>query len=235
MIDEGAVAIMLKALSSQKWDEIILLGDVVNLDQVSRYDKDPNLIAQLQEDLDLTTELLKIIGAAAGNAKKTVLFGNHEGRLRKHLWRKDPELAGLRTNTIETQLHLKELGYRLQPERESYSVTDNFIASHGAKDDGCKYSQFSAYSARNTLQKKGVSGISGHTHRLGLYYVTDFTGVKLWAECGCLIDFKKAGYVTNPNWQLGFGILDVLSQHVCVRLFPILHYRCVVEGHVFRA
>lgn len=235
LIDERAVSITLEVLDYFAWDKVILMGDVVNLDQLARYDKNPELQAQLQKDTYRSIALLRQIGRAAGKAEKIYLFGNHEGRLRKYLWRNAPPLATLDNLCIERELKLRELGYELQPEGEGYWITPEYLVTHGAKDDGCKYSQHSGYSAKLTYEKKQVRGAMAHTHRTSKYRKTTVGGFGGFMEVGCLIAFKLAGYVTNPNWQLACAGVDVCDTIAYDQLYEIINYRCMVRGKLFRA
>lgn len=57
-------------------------------------------------------------------------------------------------------------------------------------------------SADAQLLARGRSGISGHTHRLIHYPLTDATGMKTWTEAGCLCKLDP-DYCNYPNWQQG--------------------------------
>ncbi|MCA8938790.1 MAG: hypothetical protein KDB07_03230, partial [Planctomycetes bacterium] len=48
------------------------------------------------------------------------------------------------------------------------------------------------------------SGISGHTHRLGIHYRTTLAGTKFWIENGCLCNLDPDYTHGQPDWQHGF-------------------------------
>ena len=238
--DERCMSIWLSVLASQRWGSVILGGDEHDYYQLSRYDKDPLRMNDLQSELDQTVGLLKQIRKVAGpDTPIKKLWGNHEGRLDKHLRRNDVGMRSLRSNTLVEQLHLRELNIDLVPEREHYRMGNNFRIAHGAgpKDDGCEYSKHSGWSAKKNLEKFWSLGLSGHTHRGGSFYVTHGGKTYFWHEGFCLCDISRVSldYATQANWQNGFHRIFTLDSGVDVVPTVIQNYCAVVDGKVYRA
>jgi UDP-2,3-diacylglucosamine pyrophosphatase LpxH len=84
-----------------KPDRIHLLGDVLDAQSVSRFDKDPVRKENLQDELDSVRDWLTELRDAAPRAKIIYSEGNHEFRIRKYLMSEAKALAGLRALSLE--------------------------------------------------------------------------------------------------------------------------------------
>lgn len=201
--DTRSIENVLEFVHDTKPQTIVQLGDFYDCKSISRFDKRPMDIDTLQEEIDRGYTLWKQIERAAPNARKVMLEGNHEARLHKTLLR-NPGFYSLDALKPEKLFKLDELGVEWVPSSKTFRINKNLIVTHGATDDGCKMSQHSAYSAKANLDKWGVSGISGHTHRFGSHYKTLAEQVLGWHEIGTLSRLDPE-YVKNPNWQQGFA------------------------------
>lgn len=81
--------------------------------------------------------------------------------------------------------------------------------------------KFSGYTARGELEKHDSSGISGHTHRGGVYYYKTPERYLAWFESFCLCDLNPE-YVQEPNWQQGFLYGYVEKDSFAVTPIPIV-------------
>ncbi len=175
-------------------DTIYLLGDIIDFSPISTFVNDPARITHLQDDIDQTVKFL-------GHLPMIPIIyigGNHEQRLTKWLW-KHPEISSLDALTFDNLLHLDELDIEYRAPGTT-TTTHKFVVEHG---DMCRTQ--SAYTARAMLDKRGMSGISGHTHRMGAHYLTNLSGYYVWFENGCLCDLQPQ-YTYMPNWLNGFSI-----------------------------
>ena len=238
--DRRGIRLLFSIAKYFPWAGAVLMGDIHDFYQVSRYDKDPARGNNMQKELNVTIELLKQFRACLGpDAVIKLLEGNHERRLEKGIRRHMPGMASLDTNTVVRQLHLGDLGIELVPYDGRFYLAPGYLLKHGAgkNDDGCEYSGFAAYTARKNLEKFWCSGASAHTHRRGTYSVTKRGKTYTWDEIGCLCDRPKVGrdYANEPNWQL--GCLEAIVDGRRVFPLPIAMDggRCVVEGKEFRA
>jgi len=183
-----------------KPDYLYFLGDVVDFYSISSFVKDPQRALQLQLEVDDAKQILKLICASAPDAKKYFIRGNHEKRMQKFLWTRAAELSGLQGLQVENMLELPELGIHYYADgRTQFRGT---IIKHG---DIVR--KFTSYTAKGEFENTGISGVSAHTHRLGIYSATNEAGNFTWMECGHLCDPKQE-YLEGktPNWQQGFGI-----------------------------
>jgi hypothetical protein len=228
--DNRAVMLSLEFLRWFQPHYLYLIGDIVDFYAVSRYDKDPDRILGLQDELDEAMGLLDRYRTAVGPETKIIFReGNHEHRLTKYL-RNQPEIAKLRTLRLPALLEFKNWNIHYSPYSRHLDHR-GFLVEHG--DIVRKHS---GYTARGMLERRGVSGITGHTHRLGAHYATDHGGIKMWFENGCLCSLKPEYMLGTPNWQHGFSVAHALKgdNRLHVSQVPIMKDRVFYNDHIFQ-
>lgn len=228
--DERALAVAEKFLAWLRPDAIALIGDLVDAEDLGRFHKDPLRKKFLQQELDAAKAWLRRLRRRHPDTPILYRQGNHEERLWRHLC-EAPALASLEALSWESLLDLD----RLQIHRFGYGEhleLRGFLIEHGHL-----VRQGSAYSAAGMLRARGRSGISGHTHRLGLHYRTDAGGLKVWAENGCLCRLDPGYVIGAPDWQQGLTLVTWVtgSDLPHVEQVPIYHGRLVYGGRVFEA
>ncbi len=77
------------------------------------------------------------------------------------------------------------------------------------------------------MDREGMSGQSGHTHRCSAYYVTKRGGSYTWSEAGCLCDLQPEYIDGVADWQHGVGLVSFEKKGVqfYARTIPIIEYR----------
>jgi hypothetical protein len=202
----------------QEQPEIIILHELHDFYNLSKFDQDPERVNQLQHELDLVNEYMWKLRKACPKARIILLGSNHLARLKKFLWKVAPALNCLRSLEIEKLLDLKKYGI----EFKEYGFTfKKVLFKHG---DIVR--KFSGYTAKGEWEKEQVSGCSGHTHRLGVYYHTVRGGSYVWVEsgCGCRLD---AEYLHGgvANWQQGFAVFGFSpnSDHFYATVVPVIN------------
>lgn len=183
-------------------------GDTLDCYQISKYEKNPAHRVSLQDEIELAAAHFGRLTAIAPDARKLWLIGNHEDRLRRILWdmardlpaRQVLNLPGL-TEALrwENLLGLRDMGWEVSDER--VVLYDKLIAKHGNF-----VRKWSGYSARAEYERYGKSGMSGHTHRRGVFEHRDYNGFHAWWELGCMCDLDP-DYTTDPDWQNGFAVV----------------------------
>ncbi len=195
--DEQAIELAIKFARDLKPIELVV-HETCDWYSISKFNKDPNRRENLQDDLDITVKLLTKLRKHFPKIPITMLSSNHDARLKKYLWSDAPGLSSLRSLTVPGQLKLdtNEIGYKAY-----YFFRKVVLFKHG---DYMR--QHSAYTARAELSKEGVSGCSGHTHRLGVYWHSDRINKSVWVENGCLCKLTPEWIKGPVNWQQGLGI-----------------------------
>ncbi len=199
--DEIALNALKEFIKWFKPDDIIFLGDLIDFYAISHFVKDPERITKLQEELDQAQEVMAdILKTSKYKTNNYFVRGNHEARLQKYLWTQAKEISSLRSLQLERLMDFKKLGVKYIAEGKfNYK---GIIVKHGNI-----VRKFSGYTAKAEFEKTGISGISGHTHRLNIYRQSNEAGNFTWIEAGCLSSLKQE-YLDNeiPNWSLGFAI-----------------------------
>jgi predicted phosphodiesterase len=224
--DPVAMGLVFDFLRWFKPDFVYLIGDWIDFYQLSRFDKDPQRILGLQDEIDQCRELMAKTREACPNAWLYFREGNHEHRLTRYLCA-HPEIASLRSLQLPVLLDFQQLEIDYCPyngDLDHYG----FLVEHG--DVARKHS---GYTAKAMLDKRGISGITGHTHRLGAHYVTDAAGDKVWYENGCLCHTNPEYILGRPNWQQGFSVLHNWDDRFQVEQICMHNHRIFYNGYLW--
>ena len=203
--DRQAHSIATQIIKDVQPTHLIHLGDLLDCYSISRFQKDPTRLDSLQAELNVARNILATFGKAAPNAAKYLLQGNHESRTRKvinGLTNEARELARLddfqSALQMQSLLKLPALGWKWIPEEKQpiANIIPGILLKHGNV-----VRRYSGYSAKGEFDALHSSGMSGHTHRGGIYWHTDYNGTHCWIETGCLCKLD-AEYISGiANWQ----------------------------------
>ena len=227
--DKSALRAMYNFMDWWKPQEVIILGDLVDFYAISRFSRDPERVLKLQTELDQAVSVLEEIRQHAGKVSIYFLRGNHEDRLKKYLWSEAQELSGLRALRLEELLDFNRLKIDYQDKNQiRYGCV---IIKHGTL-----IRKFAGYTAKGEFEQNGMSGVSGHSHRLAQYRHTNEADSYIWTEAGCLCQLD-ADYLdgTTPNWNQGFaiGYFKENSKRFIIETVPIIKQRAMYGGKEF--
>lgn len=221
--DQPVLDQVISLICDDSFDRIVINGDLVDFYDISRFVSKKHV--PIEDELKLTkTFLSQLRTVYDGPIDYTI--GNHELRMEMYLRTDAKKLAGLECLELPNLLELDGFGITLHDE-EGFLLRPHFLVYHGTV-----VRKHSGWSAKGELEKWGVSGISGHTHRLESYHVTNMQGTRAWWEQGCLCSVD-AEYVTGvPNWQQGFAIGEFSydSRWFHVERVPVLGGRLRYRG-----
>ncbi len=196
--DRAAVAAVVRFARDFAPDELIVHGDLLDFEALSRFAKDPRKVAEPQAELDEGRAILAQLAKAAGPRCRLVCgIGNHEYRLQSLLMKQAPALLGLRSLDLHELLGLD--GWRVIPHEQWYK-TGSLVVHHGV-------SYGPTVNRKNIGRFGGFSVVQGHSHRLSQTFVRSLHGVHSAAEAGCLCDLNPS-YCHHPDWQQGFVACD---------------------------
>ena len=206
--DKRVLNLVLSFVKDLRPDGVVLNGDIVDCYSVSDFDKNPLSGATLAKEIRGAERLMSSL---SGIKEKIWLGGNHEDRLRRHVW-KNPKLIGdLDADSRERLVaaldfpevfSLSSHGFSWRPYGATFNL-GKLLVTHGSL-----VSKHSGQTARAHLDKYGTSVLIGHTHRGGVYFKRDLKGVHAAYENFCLCRLDPE-YVQNPNWQQGFAVVHV--------------------------
>jgi predicted phosphodiesterase len=204
--DPIAVRNVVAFIKKFKPDQVITIGDEIDLPQISRWTEGtPGWFEQtLGSDRDATVEILWDLQVT------DMIRSNHTDRLYNVIMKKIPAFLALPELKFEKFMKLDELGIKFH--RKPLEFAPEWIAIHG--DEG-SVKPTPGLTALDAARKHGKNVVCGHTHRAGQSAFTEASGGVLGrilrgVEVGNLMDFKKAGYMKGTgNWQQAFAVFYV--------------------------
>lgn len=211
--DATALGAVLKFIKSQNLQTIIMNGDILDMYDVSRFDKSPERVNSLQGELDKAIDFFSKLRKAQPNAKIVFICGNHEKRLERYLW-KHSELFSLDALKIPNLLKFEKFGIEYY---EKYYKLGPLKITHGSV-----VRKFSSYTAHAELDKNDCCGISGHTHRGGIFYKKTPSRYLAWYEGFCLCGLEPEYTEGIPDWQQGFIYGVVKGDSFAINPIPIV-------------
>lgn len=218
--DDKAIKAALNFIKTNPVDTIILNGDILDFYDVSSFDKDPDRINSLQEEINLAQKFFKKLRDLSPNGRIVFVKGNHEQRIERYL-KKHPELYSLDALKLPNLLGLDK--FNIEYKDKGFKLGSLKIIH------GDMVRKFSGYTARGELEKHDSSGISSHTHRGAAYYYRTPERYLAWFESFCLCDLNPE-YINEPNWQAGILYGYVEKDSFAVTPIPIVDgkIKCVL-------
>lgn len=188
-------------------DHIILGGDIVDCESISKFSRSGNVV-DLRDEFDDAVSFLSHLRNQFPDAIIYYIKGNHEDRLEKFLWNKAPELANLRGLTIQEQLLFDKFkiqwvdNIRLKSETGKFFTMGKLNILHGHELGICPV----VNPAMRFLQKAMDNLIVGHIHSADEKYLNTLNGSTIGCQCiGTLADLNPL-YRPQNGWIAGFAI-----------------------------
>jgi hypothetical protein len=211
-----AVSALTKFIHAWGPDEVICVGDEIDMPQVSRWTKGTKgeYAGKLSKDRDVTVSILEALRVSH------VMRSNHGERLANYVRQWAPGLADEPELQYERYMRFDQLGITYH--RQMWEFAPGWLLAHG--DEG-QLSSEPGKTALKLAQRTGRSIVCGHTHRAGIQPYTEAHSGKLTRliygmEVGCLMELAAATYLKSggANWQLAFGIFYVDGRRVSPHL-----------------
>lgn len=225
--DKITLGLIERFLQDIEFHHLIYGGDNNDFYGISAFDKNPNRIPKLQDDIDDTKYMFERHSKIFPDVEKWLLEGNHEDRLRKYLWSSAAALSSLSSLTIPELFKLGDFGIKTTPYQQGIMVNGVFLFLHGDIA-----SIHSGYTAKRNFEKHGGCGITGHCHRGGSFYKTDRFGIWGWWEGFCLCHLNP-DWIKNPNWVQGFSLIHFLGKRFWVEQIPIIDHTLMYGGKLY--
>lgn len=205
-------------------DEGIILGDLLDLDQVSRYRNQPEWTKTVQETVDSGYEILVNYRHASPTTSWQMLGGNHEDRLRNTLLDQVRDIYNVRRAQADGEypvmsvpylLRLDELGIDWIDPNGEYAHGQIKLSSELAARHGWLVKKGAGASALASIEALRHSIIIGHTHRQSIVHHTTHSidgepKSLLGCEAGTLAEIRGGlGYAVSPDWINGFAVATI--------------------------
>lgn len=220
-LDQKAFSVFLQIIHEHPADIIYINGDLLDLTSISAHIpkikklKGGAFAERFLSKCDIETEvhftrdhILAPLRKAAGKKTRIIYrtYANHEAR---YLYppRNSPGLAdimeieeklGARRGNLHDLLYLGKFGIEIDS-REQTLLYGTLLLVHGERA--------TATAPKGNFEDYKVSGISSHTHRMGVFEErARGTGEKfIWCESGHLRTQDNVEYLSKPpNWCQGF-------------------------------
>jgi predicted phosphodiesterase len=190
-------------------DFIILLGDIMDMFEVSSFSHEPNLCT-LQEEFERTKQFLRELKNIYSGAKIYYKAGNHELRLENYLKVKAPELFNFKEFRLEVLLGLYDLKIEYIPEN-IYIDLMGLYCYHGHEFKNGITSP--ANPARTAFLRSKDCSIVGHYHQSSEHTEKAINDkiITCWS-LGCLCDIHPS-YMSLNKWNKGFALYERLDEN----------------------
>ena len=238
--DPKAVKLALNFAKDLRPDKVILNGDIMDCYEISDFVRSPMIKADFNDEIEETYSFILDLKRACPRAKIIWVEGNHEFRLKKYLMTRAKELVGLKRAKIrlEDLLDFKKFGIDYIQNKPGASKHGDVYTKIGELHIGHwdMVRQWGGFTAKNLLDRKGVSIMQSHTHRMGSHYRTWVGGKIMGAwENGCLCSLDPA-YMANPDWLHGFSVVfhKKDSSRFQVVQVPIIDYEFWFGGKQYK-
>lgn len=198
--DRQALIAAIQYAKSERVQNIVLNGDVIDGGRISRHPKTPDM-PKFLEELEICKPFLKGLRADFPNARIIFKAGNHEDRLEAYLMQNAQELAGL--VDWNKLLGLDEIGIEFADTTQFMKVANTYIIhGHEVKVGG------GVNPARSLLLKSFENAVMGHVHKTSFAHGRGLSGeyIKTYTV-GCLCKTRQ-GYMPHSHSNHGMAIVQ---------------------------
>ena len=215
--DNRAEGLFLSILPDLNLDGLMILGDAVDFEPISRFVTHPHHKLDLKPQIQIARKHFATIRKTLPNQRIWYKAGNHELRLETYLYTRAPELVEMDALTVPELMRLKELDIEWVPWEKDFKVGKIHL-THGDE-----FRVGSTYPARNTYLKVATNMMVGHHHRKDEYthrhYKSDLHSVYVNP---CLCQLSAGRWAKFPQWHQGFSTITTTKSgffHVEQTLF----------------
>lgn len=209
---------------------IVIGGDFIDCQPVSRHFKDPSRSSRIQDEIDTANEVLDWYDEIKADSR-FFQEGNHELRLPRYIAQHAPALVGMQGTTVPEMLRLRERGWKWIPYYDDVWL-GKLMVTHDVERCG-------KYAVSQSIDDIRENVVINHVHRIGTVCNADAFGqVRVGASFGCLLDFGRVDWQQrrkvrrNMVHGIGLGYIDSTLRPWVVPV-PIIDERyCVVDGRV---
>lgn len=226
--DEQALSVALQIVKSANPELVVLVGDNLDLPEMSRYRCSPAWAGTMQAAIDRATQLAAELSVAAPGADIIWLAGNHEERLPNFIKDNAAAAFGLRRGLTPEDWPVLSVPYLCRFDEFGVEYKPGYPASHYWINERLRVIHGDLVGQGSTahkyLSREKVSVIYGHIHRREWAELTreDYDGARtiLAASPGCLARIDGAVPSTKQgedldgrplrrteNWQQGVAVV----------------------------
>lgn len=199
-----AVEIALTHGQAEECDTILILGDLMDCYQLSRWVRDPAQCSIAQE-IEVGKAFFAYLRERFPKARIIWKEGNHEERWLHFFFNNAPQLAALETMSLYHALGVKEFGVEIVDDKRSLDIS-GLLLYHGHElPTGLAPA---VNPARGLFLRLFENAMCGHFHRSSHHVEKSAKNdlVSCWS-IGCLCDLSP-DFATINKWNNGFAIIE---------------------------
>jgi len=193
-------------------DCVILAGDMMDFYGISSWEKNPELRIDLSDEVQLGQQFLAWLRQQFPKARIVYLEGNHEERLWRHLWQKNPQVYNLKDSDgkrllgLEVVMGLSEWGIELVADRRPILCGEHLYLLHGHE---WKVPMMTPVNpARTLFLRVHANAICGHLHQKSEHSEKSVDRVVSCWSMGCLCGLHPK-YMPLNKWSTGFSVIEL--------------------------
>jgi len=205
-------------------DIIALNGDIFDLPEFSKFDKDPRAMKSRERYNFVKSRIFAPLRKACPNAQIDFLMGNHEFRLLRHFADRSPYLkiwlSDIMDITFADFFGLEEFEINWTSKLDLGCYTKSDIQKELRQNYKYYYDQ--TYVLSHEPETFGISGSNGHHHTLEMRSFSNTPSSQYtWVQTPGLHKLD-AEYIKGLNkWNLGFLFVTINTLHKSVIQEPV--------------
>lgn len=227
--DEQAIDVALQIIEAENPDQTVVMGDIIDLAQQSRWAQEAGFARTTQPAIDRTTLLAAQIRSAT-DGKIIFIEGNHDKRMQGFVETNALAAFGLRRGNLPESWPVMSLPNLLRLDEFDVIYRDAYPTSHWWVNDalrcehGTKSNSKGSTASQYANETPHLSRAHGHTHRLEVQSKTTYDrlgairSMALNPGCLCRVDgavpsvngavtTTGAPAVSYENWQQGLIVI----------------------------
>lgn len=178
---------------------IVDLGDGINADCISNFDKSHDQLIGLQNEFDDDYNFRQKINKISPSSHKILLKCNHFTSRFEKLKSREYWMYDLVSMEQENLFRLKELGWELKNEWVWGKNKILFIHGNGLLGIGSQKNPVNE--VRNLTKENNITIVKGHSHTTGLEVHRKFGKIFKSIQIGTLYDLRKSpSYIKSGNY-----------------------------------
>lgn len=219
-VDLFALAVFIDTCRIEQPDIVVLNGDIFDMYEFSRFDRDPRKIALKRRMEFVRDYIFKPLRQVCPKAQIDFIIGNHEHRILRHLAGSSPDIFALMEFhglSLSFLLGLDQFQINLVSKGNTTAYQAKEIRAEMAKNFK-KY--FNALVCNHIGPENfGLTTVSGHIHKPKMstrVYLQ--TGPVNEVVTGCMCKTDADYTIRKTDWQLGFAIayVDAIAERAQV-------------------
>jgi hypothetical protein len=215
-------------------------GDMMDGANLSRFprrygDTTPSTEDEVITCIEYMEEIADIATQARRKVDLDINVGNHERieiALANFKESESEVITGLLAGLKKSNKTPMEIFFPAWNISTSTIINDTFLWKHKPVKGGI-------HARRNSVLNAGINIGNGHTHRLGVTYVSDYQGTRHGVECGTLADPLSDQFLyveDNPtDWQSGFVVQIFKDKQVESYPIHVVDGKARFDGKVYKA